>query len=241
MDPPQPDQGAGGPGQQQQPPAAAQEAAAQPLVAVPAAEPEPQQPAGEQDYSEADSQGSEDDWDEEEAGVPDSLLQLEQRQVLGGIEAAARGIQSPFSVGGSLGRLPVALAVAQPPPTASTAPASAAPASQPAVAVRFPEGGEEALQALEKLCQPASFGKGTEAGACGESGGEGRASPVLPGFRALWTAHRIPRAMHATALLAPAMPCRALPCPALPCHALHCTALLSQVFCHSLFSCCSAG
>ena len=146
MDPQLPDQVPEGPGQQQQPPAAAQEAAAQPPVAVPAAE--LQQPAEEQGDSEAGSQGSEGDWDDEEAGVPDSLLQLAQLQVLGGIEAPSRGIQPPFSVGGSLGRLPVALAVAQPPSTASTAPASAVPASQPEVAVRFPEGGEAALQAL---------------------------------------------------------------------------------------------
>lgn len=172
MDPDQAGQAAEGPGQQQEPAAAlaagapagaagaAQAAAAQPPVLAAAQQPD----AEEVEEPEGDS--SEEGWEENEEGErgPDSLLQLVQRQVLRGIETAASGMQPPFAVGGSLGRgVSVALAVTQP-PAAGAAEGSAATASQPAVAVRFPEGGQAALQALEAVCQPASFGVGTEAG-----------------------------------------------------------------------------
>lgn len=197
MDVPVGNQAAQGPGQQQ-----------------PAAEAELPGVEGQQ---EGQAASDEEGWmygEEEEDQGPQPLLQLAQRQVLAGIEAAARGMKPAFSVGGSLGRMSVVLAVTSMPSGGAEGPAAAP--SQPAVAVRFPEGGQAALQALEAVCQPATFGKGSEEGGVDSSA----LQLYSPGP-------------------ASALPCHAMPCT--PCHAMPCLGLRSYpaaVPCHAQPSCC---
>ncbi|KAL4458024.1 hypothetical protein ABPG75_012889 [Micractinium tetrahymenae] len=92
--------------------------------------------------------GSDDAW--EQRGPP-SLLQLAEEQLLQGIRQASRHIEAPFCVGGSLGKLPVQLAVRP-----------AAGASGEVAILCFPDGGRDALAKLVASCAPASFGKGTK-------------------------------------------------------------------------------
>lgn len=100
-----------------------------------------------------------DEQEEEEASEggweqrgPASLLRLAEERVLRGIGKKSRRLAAPFCVGGSLGKLPVHLAVK---PAAGAAGATV---------LCFPDGGQEALAQLMGACIPASFGKGAEEG-----------------------------------------------------------------------------
>ncbi|PSC67932.1 14 kDa zinc-binding isoform A [Micractinium conductrix] len=133
------------------------------LEPTPAAVDEPRNE--EQQQEEEGSEDSEEEGSEEDAGAgfasqywydgerwgPPSLQSLAEEQALSLVQSASRGLVAAFSVGGSLGSLPVDLAVQL-----------EAGGSEAAV-LRFPAGGQAAVAALQALCAPASFGKGGDA------------------------------------------------------------------------------
>ena len=84
-----------------------------------------------------------------------TLQQLGEDQVLSGIYAASRNLGAPFCASGTLGRLPVRLAVAWEDGKA---------AEEQAQVVELPGGGDGHLAALLRQCIPAKFGKGSETG-----------------------------------------------------------------------------
>ena len=150
-----------------------------------AAPPPPQQASGAPDDAEGaaglgDSQeeGSEEEeetegYGSEEEDGPDSLLLISQRQVLKSIHEASTNMGAAFCVGGSLGRLPISLAVAPPLPgaageteagTPGASGSSTSSRARQAVVVTFPDGGQADVEALQEACVPATFGRGTEEG-----------------------------------------------------------------------------
>lgn len=93
--------------------------------------------------------------------------------MLDGIYWASKGLDAAFSVGGTLGRLPVALAVSAAPALSQVqAQRPGGPAGKSAQVVLLPGGGEADLQTLLALCTPAAFGRGQ---ATGKGAAEGSA------------------------------------------------------------------
>lgn len=152
--------------------AAAEAAAAQ---AAPPAQAAAAEGGADGEHS-GDEQKQERDGDGGPQGA-NSLLLVAQQRVLQRIQEAAYDLSAPFTMGGSLGQLPMVLAVmGAPRGPGSTGEAGAAssaatqPRSEAAAVLRFPEGGAAALQALTAACTPAKFGKGTEEGGLASSG-----------------------------------------------------------------------
>lgn len=154
-----------------------------------------------------------------EGAGPSSLMELAEDELIDELYLGYVKLKSPFCVGGSLGRIPVRLAVA-----------AAGDGSSAAQMIELPAGGQDALDALLEACEPAVFGKGKETG--GSRGqrvaevrtvgkrwrGEERAE-CLPNFRLL--PH--PPANPATALSLPSNPwCGLAPQCALVPHTLQC-------------------
>lgn len=83
---------------------------------------------------------------------PSSLMAMAEDEVLEGLFYNYKRLESPFCVGGSLGRIPVRLAVAAP------------EGGGAAQTLELPGGGQDAVEALLQACEPAVFGKGKETG-----------------------------------------------------------------------------
>ncbi|KAI7844026.1 hypothetical protein COHA_002366 [Chlorella ohadii] len=81
---------------------------------------------------------------------PSSLMAMAEDEVLEGLFYNYKRLESPFCVGGSLGRIPVRLAVAAP------------EGGGAAQTLELPGGGQDAVEALLQACEPAVFGKGKE-------------------------------------------------------------------------------
>lgn len=114
------------------------------------------------------------------AAGPSSLMAVAEEEVLGGLLNGFKQLESPFCVGGSLGRIAVHLAVA--------APEGGGSAAQ---TLELPGGGQDALDAMLEACEPAVFGKGKETGGCagghqrsglGSGHGCGKRGRVPPGL-----------------------------------------------------------
>ena len=91
---------------------------------------------------------------------PSSLMAVAEEEILSGLFSGFKRLESPFCAGGSLGRIPVRLAVA-------------APEGGSAQTLELPSGGEDALAALLEACEPAVFGKGKETGGRAKPGAKG--------------------------------------------------------------------
>ncbi|PRW56775.1 Oxoglutarate iron-dependent oxygenase isoform B [Chlorella sorokiniana] len=93
-----------------------------------------------------------------EGAGPSSLMELAEDEIIDELIFGYRQLQSPFCVGGSLGRIPVRLAVAG----GGGGGDAGGSGSSAAQTVELPAGGEDALESLLAACQPAVFGKGKE-------------------------------------------------------------------------------
>ena len=89
-------------------------------------------------------------------GASRSLRALAEEEVLDGILEAAKGLQSPFAVAGTLEQLPVRLAV-------QSAEGGGGGGGDGATVIELPGSGE-GLEALLAQCAPAVFGKGKKTG-----------------------------------------------------------------------------
>lgn len=93
-----------------------------------------------------------------EGAGPSYLMELAEDELIDELYSGYVKLKSPFCVGGSLGRIPIRLAIA-----------ATGDSSSAAQMIELPAGGQDALDALLEACEPAVFGKGKETG-----GGRGR-------------------------------------------------------------------
>lgn len=91
---------------------------------------------------------------------PSSLMDLVEDELIMELYEGYTQLESPVCVGGSLGRIPVRLAVA-----------AAGDGSTAAQTVDLPAGGQDGLDALLAACEPAVFGKGKETGGAAKGAG----------------------------------------------------------------------